>query len=108
MIKRVSLVWKRPELTRAQFGALWVGEHVHVARQLPGLREYVIDFATEPAENCPDGIATLRFDDQRALEAAFADSKLNEALVRTRDAFAVRVQVMIVEEHVIVARTQVT
>jgi hypothetical protein len=28
MIKRTSLVWKRPELTTVEFRKLWLGEHV--------------------------------------------------------------------------------
>lgn len=102
MIKRTSLVWKRPELSAAEFRQLWLGEHIVYALQLPGLREYVIDFVTDGAGDTPDGIATLRFDSREALDAAFAVAHVKEGLLRTREQFAQRVQVVIVDEHVVV------
>jgi uncharacterized protein (TIGR02118 family) len=102
MIKRTSLVWKRPELSHAEFRELWLGEHIVYARQLPGLREYVIDFVTDGTGDTPDGIATLRFDSREALDAAFAVPHVKEGLLRTREQFAQRVQVVIVDEHTIV------
>jgi len=105
MIKRTSLVWKRPGLSAAEFRQLWLGEHVTCAKQLPGLREYVIDFVGEGPSGVPDGVATLRFDDRAALDSAFSDPGLNERLLRTREQFAQRVQVMIVDEHIVVPRS---
>jgi uncharacterized protein (TIGR02118 family) len=102
MIKRTSLVWKRPELSDAEFRELWLGEHIVYARQLPGLREYVIDFVADPGDGEPNGIATLRFDSREALDAAFAIPHIKAGLLRTREQFAQRVQVMIVDEHFIV------
>jgi len=71
MIKRISLVWKRSELSDADFRRLWLGEHVDFARKIPGVREYTIDFVTYGPPGAPSGIATLRFDDKRALDKAF-------------------------------------
>jgi uncharacterized protein (TIGR02118 family) len=105
MVKRISLVWKRPELSAQEFRALWVGEHAEYAKRLAGLREYVIDFVTDGPAGGPSGIATLRFDSREALEAAFADVELTEELMRTRDAFAQSVQLMLVEEQQIVPST---
>ena len=102
MIKRTSLVWKRPELSDAEFRQLWLGEHIVYARQLPGVREYVIDFVADAAHGEPNGIATLRFDSREALDAAFAIPEIKAGLLRTREQFAQRVQVMIVDEHVVV------
>jgi len=104
MIKRTSLVWKRPELTDAEFRRLWLGEHVAYAKQLPGLREYVIDFVTQGPSGAPAGIATLRFDTREALDAAFSIPELKENLMRTRDDFAQSVQVTIVDEEIVVPR----
>jgi uncharacterized protein (TIGR02118 family) len=105
MIKRVSLVTKRPELSRQQFIDRWLGEHVQVALQLPGLREYVIDFALEPDGNDPDGIATLRFDSREACDAAFAVPSLRDALRRTREDFAESAQVLFVDERIILRQS---
>jgi uncharacterized protein (TIGR02118 family) len=104
MIKRVSLVWKRPELTDAEFRRIWLGEHVAYAKQLPGVREYTIDFLPDATEGTPSAIATLRFDNREALDAAFSIPQLQEKLVRTRKEFAASVQVMIVDEVTIVPR----
>lgn len=102
MIKRTSLVWKRPELSDAEFRTLWLGEHIDYARQLPGVREYIIDFVSDAEQGAPNGIATLRFDSREALQAAFAIPHIKEGLLRTREQFAQRVQVMIVDEHTVV------
>jgi uncharacterized protein (TIGR02118 family) len=98
MVKRISLVWKHPELSDAEFRGLWLGEHVGYARQLPGVRHYSIDFITEGPAGAPAAIATLRFDSRAALDAAFSDPVLRENLRRTREQFAARVEVMLVEE----------
>jgi uncharacterized protein (TIGR02118 family) len=106
MIKRVSFVWKRPELSNAEFRRVWLGEHVEYAKRLVGLREYVIDFVTEGGSDGPSGIATLRFDSRQALEAALCDPALSRELKRTREQFAGAVQVMIVDEEIVVPRTR--
>jgi len=102
VIKRISLVWKRPELSDAEFRRIWLGEHVEYAKQLPGVREYKIDFVTEAPKSAPSAVAILRFDTREALEAAFSDSYLKDNLLRTRQQFAQDVQVLIVDEHVVV------
>jgi hypothetical protein len=104
MIKRTSLVWKRPELTDGEFRDRWLGEHIEYAKRLVGLREYVIDFVTQGTAESPSGVATLRFDSRDALDAAFADESLKGDLLRTRDQFARAVQVMLVDEEIIVPR----
>jgi uncharacterized protein (TIGR02118 family) len=104
MIKRTSLVWKRPDITDTQFRELWLGQHVQYARRLLGLREYVIDFVTDGPSDGPLGIATLRFDSREALDSAFGDASLSRELMRTRDQFARSVQVMIVDEKIVVPR----
>ena len=104
MIKRTSLVWKRPHLSDAEFRRIWLGEHAEYAKQLPGVREYTIDFVGEAPVGVPSAIATLRFDSREALEAAFSVPYLKENLLRTREQFAESVQVMIVEECAVVPR----
>jgi len=101
VIRRLSLVRKRPELTRAEFLDRWTGEHVEIAKRLPGLRGYVIhilDGDTPPF----DGIAVTTFDSREEAERAFADPELADGLRRTRDEFAASVEVYFVEEHIIV------
>lgn len=102
MLKRISLVWKRSELSRSEFRRLWLGAHVDYARRLAGVRGYTIDFVDEGPDEGPDGIATLIFDSRQALDVAFSEPALNAALQRTRDEFASRVQIMLVDENVII------
>jgi hypothetical protein len=104
MIKRVSLVWKRPELSDLEFRRLWLGEHVEYAKRLPGLREYLIDFVTEGPPEGPSGVATTRFATRAALEAAFSDPGLSHELLRTRETFARAVQILIVDENTVIPR----
>lgn len=105
MFKRISLVWKRPELSQEEFAKLWLGEHADLARQLPKLREYVVDFVENPRPGEPDGVATVRFDSREDCDAAFATPGLGEELLRTRDEFAASVSVLFVDEHVLYPET---
>ena len=101
MVKRLTLVWKRPEISDSAFRALWLGEHAAYARQLPGLLKYSIDFVTEAPEGGPSGIATVCFASREALDIAFATPDLKDNLLRTRDSFASAVQILFVEECVV-------
>jgi uncharacterized protein (TIGR02118 family) len=101
MIRRFSLVRKRPELSPEEFLARWKGEHVEIAKRLPGLRGYVIHVLDGEAPPY-DGIAITSFDSREDAERAFADPALAEGLARTRDEFAAAVEVYFAEEHVIV------
>lgn len=106
MIKRVSLVWKRAGLSHAEFKRLWLGEHAELAKGLKDVRGYVIDFIPDAGEDMPSGVATLRFDSREVLETAFADRQLTEELVRTRDLFAGRVEVFLVDEAIVVPEAE--
>ena len=106
MIKRVSLVWKRAGLSDAEFRRLWLGEHAELAKGLKDVRGYVIDFIPDAGEGMPSGLATLRFASREALETAFADRELTQELVRTRDLFAERVEVFLVDEAVVVPEAE--
>ena len=101
MIRRFSLVRKRPELSPEAFLAHWTDEHVDIAKRLPGLRGYVIHILDGEAPPY-DGIAITTFDSREAAERAFADPALAEGLARTRDEFAASVEVYFAEEHIIV------
>jgi uncharacterized protein (TIGR02118 family) len=101
MIRRFSLVRKRPELSPEEFLARWTGEHVEIAKRLPGLRGYVIHVLDGEAPPY-DGIAITSFDSREDAERAFADPALADGLARTRDEFAAAVEVYFAEEHVIV------
>ena len=101
MIRRVSLVRRRPDISREEFIARWTGEHAQVAKRLQGLRGYVIYFAPDEWGDV-DGIAITSFDSREAAEMAFADPTVADDLQRTREQFAASVEVCFVDEHVVV------
>ena len=101
MIRRFSLVKKRPELSGEEFLARWTGEHVDIAKRLPGLRGYTI-YILDGGDPPYDGIAITTFDSLEDAERAFADPELADGLGRTRDDFAASVDVYFAHEHVIV------
>ena len=105
MIRRISLVRKLPALGREEFLARWAGEHVEIARRLPGLRGYsilILDGDAPPY----DGIAITTFDSREDAERAFAEPELAAGLARTRDEFAASVEVFFAEEHIVVEEEQ--
>jgi len=101
VIRRFSFVRKRPELSSEEFLARWTGEHVEIAKRLPGLRGYVIHVIDDDAAPY-DGVAITTFDSRADADRAFSDPGLAEGLARTRDEFAASVDVYFTEEHVIV------
>jgi EthD domain len=102
MIRRISVVKRRPGISRNDFISRWTGEHATIASRLKGLRGYVVYFASDPCESF-DGIAITTFESREAADDAFADPAIADALRRTRDEFAASVEVCFVEEYVVVA-----
>ena len=80
MIKIVWLLKKAEHLSIEEFQDWWLNSHAPHARQAPGLRKYVINFARElddlagrPAWDCAwDGVAEQWFDDEPALNEAYS------------------------------------
>ena len=101
MIRRISVVHRRADISREEFARRWLGEHAEVAARLEGLRGYVLYLATDACASF-DGIAVTTFDSREAAERAFADPAVADDLRRTRDDFAESVEVCFVDEHVIV------
>jgi hypothetical protein len=105
MIRRISVVHRRADISQDEFARRWLGEHAEVAARLEGLREYVLYLATDDACASFDGIAVTTFDSREAAEHAFADADLADDLRRTREEFAESVEVCFVEEHIVVGES---
>jgi hypothetical protein len=101
MIRRISVVHRRPDISQDEFKSRWLGEHAEIAANLKGLRGYVVYFPTEPC-GAFDGIAVTTFESRQAAENAFADPAVAHDLRRTREDFASTVQIAFVDEHVVV------
>lgn len=109
MIKSLSLLTRRPELTHAQFVRHWIEVHAPLAHALPGLRRYVqnhiegerhrADIPT--TEVAVDGIAELWFDDKEAMERANASPEAKR-LHADGALFIGGIKTFVIDEKVIV------
>ena len=80
MIKSISLLTRRPELSHQEFVRHWVEIHAPLAHAVPGVRRYVqnhiADERTRPdiptTEVAVDGIAELWYDDRATMDRANA------------------------------------
>jgi uncharacterized protein (TIGR02118 family) len=75
MIKFMVVVYRRGDLTRAEFRQHLEKVHGPLAMNLPGLRKYVQNYVADDPKRKPpgwDAIVELWFDDRTAMEAAWA------------------------------------
>src|SRR5204862_7260218 len=80
MIKSLSLLTRRPELTHEQFMQQWVEVHAPLAHAVPGVRRYVQNHIRDErpradirtTEVAVDGAAELWLDDRAAMDRANA------------------------------------
>ena len=109
MIKSISLLTRKPELTHEQFVKHWLEIHAPLALAVPGLRRYVqshiVDERTRPdiptTDVAVDGVAELWYDDRAAMERAVASPEAKR-LHADGALFIGRIKTFIVEEKVIV------
>ena len=76
MVKLIAFLRRKPGMTMEEFKKRWVEEHTKISAQLPGLRGYYINIATERqqggGEPLFDGTAELWWDSIEDMEASFA------------------------------------
>ena len=75
MLKFMVVLYRRPDLTTAEFRRHLENIHAPLAKALPGLRKYIQNHpCADPKRKHPgwDAIIELYFDDRRAMEAAWA------------------------------------
>ena len=108
MIKSISLLVRKPGMTREQFMRHWVEIHAPLALEVPGLRRYVQSHILEdrkrpdvpPLDVEIDGIAELWYDDRESLARALASPE-GKALYADGALFIGRIRTYTVEEKVI-------
>ena len=72
MIKVMSLMKRKQDMTFEEFRNWLLHEHVEFARNLPGLRKYTANaLLRETPESPYDGITELYFDSEEAMAEAF-------------------------------------
>jgi uncharacterized protein (TIGR02118 family) len=105
VIKRVSLVRRRRELSREQFLEHWMGAHAEIVRQLPGVRGLRFGAVEEwsPAEAGWDGVGEVWFDSVEAAQAAFATEPYHSLLADDRKLLFSETQACFVTEHTAIA-----
>jgi uncharacterized protein (TIGR02118 family) len=109
VIKSISLLTRRGELTHEQFVRHWLDVHAPLAHAVPGLRRYVQSHIVEerrrpdiPATDVEvDGIAELWFDDRDAMARAMA-TPAARALHADGALFIGRIKTYTVEEKSII------
>ena len=111
MIKSISLLTRKPELTHAQFVKHWLEIHAPLAHAVPELRRYVqshiIDERTRPdiptTDVQVDGIAELWYDDEAAMQRAVASPEMKRL---TDDGALIigRIKTYIIDEKQIIPR----
>ncbi|MDE2005247.1 MAG: EthD family reductase [Rhodospirillales bacterium] len=112
MIKIVSLLTRKPELTHEQFVAHWRDIHGPLALAVPGVRRYVqshirgtrtrADIAETDLDI--DGIAELWYDNEEALRASAATPEAKR-LYADGALFIGRIKTYVVTEQVIIPGT---
>jgi len=103
VIKRISLVRKRPDLSRDEFVAYWLGPHAEIAKQLPGALGYVVNVADDPAAAGWDGFAEVWFASREVAEQAFATEPFASRIRADRPKFVSEQVVFFADEHVVLA-----
>lgn len=113
MIKTVSLLTRKPEISHEEFVRHWVEVHAPLAHGIPGLRRYVLSVIAEEAparHDIPmqamdvDGIAELWYDDVAAWRHA-ATTPEAKRLHADGATFIGRIKTFITEENVIVPKS---
>ena len=75
MLKFMVVVYRRPDMTVDDFRRHFEQVHGPLAKNLPGLKKYVQNYASaDPERESPgwDAIVELYFNDRAAMEAAWA------------------------------------
>jgi uncharacterized protein (TIGR02118 family) len=99
MIKIIAFIRRLPDLPREDFLRIWHDDHPPLVRELPGLRGYRQNHATDHPKGWPwDGAAELWFDDQAAVKAAF-ETEAADRLREHEKQFISEISWMLVDER---------
>jgi uncharacterized protein (TIGR02118 family) len=102
VIKRVSMVRRREDLSHDEFVAYWLGPHADIAREMPGALAYVVNIARDPEAAGWDGFAEVWFESIEAAEAAFASEPFASRIRADRPKFVGEQNIFFVEEIAVI------
>lgn len=110
LLKRMSLLRRRPDVDPETFREEWRIEHAHLVKRVQGVRGYrqnlVLDRQVPKGvavgyERLPiDGIVELWFDDLAAIDAAFSSPRGQTLMMHARE-FIAEITTFLVECHVV-------
>jgi uncharacterized protein (TIGR02118 family) len=100
MFKMVVLLKKKDGLMDAEFAKYWLEKHAPLAKQMPGLRKYVVNVVKPPPNREPDynGLVELWFDDVESMKKAF-NSPQGGATQKDTEAFTSQITTLFIDEH---------
>ena len=111
MIKSISLLTRRAEISHEEFLRHWHEEHAALSHAVTGLRRYVQNVIVQETSRpdvpdhqiAVDGIAELWYDDLQSWKAAYASPE-GRALTADGATFIGRIKTFLVEEKVVFPR----
>ena len=109
MIKRVSILRRKPAYTREAFAKHWLEVHGPLAQKVPGIRRYIQNHITEavrhpdlpPDAQQIDGVVEMWFDDRAAMDRALSSPEA-AAMFEDGTLFIDTVTSFIVDEKVVI------
>jgi len=103
LIKVIFLLNRRTEISRDDFIKHYLEKHAPIAKQMPGLRNYVVNTAIVRPGKEPifDGASELWFDSLDSYRQAFASAQ-GKLTSEDADKFIGKTTTLIVDEHVII------
>jgi len=102
MIKRISMVRRRNDLSHDEFVAYWLGPHADIAKEMPGALGYVVNVARDPESAGWDGFAEVWFESIEAAEAAFASEPFASRIRADRPNFVGEQLIFFVDETAVI------
>lgn len=110
MIKRISLLTRKPHLTHEEFVRHWRDVHGPLAKHVPGLRRYVQSHIQSEPERADiqtaavavDGIAELWYDDEESMAAAIASPEAQRLFADGAE-FIGEIKTFVVREETVIA-----
>jgi uncharacterized protein (TIGR02118 family) len=102
MFKLIILVKKKSTLNDEDFARYFLETHAPLAKKMPGVRKYVVNFVRRPPDREPDynGVAELWFDDINAMKKAFASPE-GQVTQKDNEVFTESVTSLFTDENLI-------
>jgi len=101
MFKAMILLTRRADMTHEQYEQWWLGVHVPLAKQLPGLRAATFNVVQSPGVGEPDGITELWFDSREVFDAAYASEIGRKVVADSMANVSSRVRLFVNEHRVV-------